>query len=37
MCVIMQTFVAIAQTVAQMWEFFDCQNGGHPPFWILEF
>jgi len=32
MCIIMQKFVVIRQTVAKILQFFNfCQNGGHPP------
>jgi len=34
-CVTVPNLVAIGQTVAEIWQFFDFQNGGHPPSWIL--
>jgi len=29
-------FVQIGQTVAEIWPFFDFQDGGHPPSWIFK-
>jgi len=35
-CVMEPNFIKIGQTVVEIWRF-DCfQNGGRPPFWILE-
>jgi len=32
----MPNFVAIGQTVAEMWRFFDVQHDGRPPSWIFK-
>ena len=32
----MPNFVQIGQTVAEIWPFFDFQDGGHPPSWIFK-
>ena len=36
-CVILPNFVQIGQTIAEIWPFFDFQDGGHPPSWIFNF
>jgi len=36
MCVIVQNFIKIGQTVAEIWRFYGFQNGGRPPSWICE-
>jgi len=36
MCVIVQNFIKIGQTVAEIWQFNGFQNGGRPPSWIYE-
>jgi len=34
MCVFVENFVTIRQTVAEIWLFFTFLNGGRPPSWI---
>jgi len=34
MCVIVQNFIKIGQTVAEIWRFNGFQNGGRSPYWI---
>jgi len=36
MSIIVQTFVAIGQTVAEIWLFLDFRTGGRPPCWIFK-
>jgi len=36
-CVIVQNFSKIGQTVLEISQFFDFQDGRHPPSWILKF
>ena len=36
-CTIVQNFVKIGQTIYQILQFFDFQDGRHPPSWILQF
>ena len=35
-CVIMSNFVQIGQNFAEIWPFFDFQDGGRPPSWIFK-
>jgi len=35
-CVTVPNFIKIGQTVAEIWRFDGCENGGRPPSWILE-
>jgi len=36
-CVILPNFMAIGQTIAEIWRFFDFfQDGGRPPSWIYD-
>jgi len=35
-CVIVQNFVKIGQTVSEIWQFFDFQDSRRPPSWIFK-